>query len=368
MGSRLDAFLADDLVKSIQKKHGKSIFSRASEYKFQRIPRIPTGIFFLDRALGGGIPVGRVTTLFGNQSTGKTAICLRTIGQLQKRCANCFSAVEIKKGGSVKCACGDYREPICVYLDVEGTAGDAEWATVMGVNPESLVLSTPDYAEQTLDIAEAFLRGGVVDLLIIDSLAFMSTVKEIEESAQKALQGEQARALGRGVRKFVAAFNRCGNEYGRRPTLLLTNQIRMKIGVMFGNPETTSGGKAPRFVASSEIRTSGGKYTMDEITGKPDFVDFEFKIEKNKTSAAKMIGGWRLMLRDVGSRKRGDVADEEALVATAIRVGLVEKNGSRWSVFGEPYRAKSLVTKKLIEDAGFRADFEKALMSILVAA
>jgi RecA/RadA recombinase len=367
MGDRFDAFLADDVIKNIRKKHGASIFKTAADYKFQRVPRVPIGVFFLDAALGGGLPSGRVVTFYGKKSTGKTALCLRAIGQFQKHCMNCFSPVIVDSDGRVTCGCGDYREPVCVYLDVEGTAWDADWARVMGVNPESMLLSTPDYAEQALDIAEVFLRGGIVDLLIIDSLAFMSPSKEIEESTQKALQAEQARVVGRGIRKFVSAFNKCENEYGRRPTLILTNQIRMKVGVMFGSPETTSAGLAPGFAASVEVKTSGGKYFMDDRTGRPEYVDFEFKVEKNKTFGAKISGGWRLMLKDVGARKFGSVADEDALVATAIRMGLVAKEGTGWKVFGERYRAKSLVTKQLIEDAIFREKFEQSLMAVLVA-
>jgi recombination protein RecA len=367
MGDRFDAFLADDVVKNIRKKHGASIFKTAADYKFQKVSRVPTGVFFLDSALGGGLPVGRVITFYGKKSTGKTALCLRSLGQFQKRCANCFGLASVDKKGVVACGCGNYREPICVYLDVEGTAWDADWARVMGVDPKNMLLSTPDYAEQALDIAEAFLRGGVVDLLVIDSLAFMSPSKEIEESTQKALQAEQARVIGRGIRKFVSAFNKCENEYGRRPTLILTNQIRMKVGVMFGSPETTSAGLAPGFAASVEVKTTGGKYSMDDITGRPEYVDFEFKVEKNKTFGAKINGGWRLMLKDVGARKLGNVADEEALIATAVRLGFMSKEGNGWKVLGERYRAKSLVTKQLIEDAAFKSKFEQALMAVLVA-
>lgn len=366
--SRVDQLLASDLLKKIQKKHGKTILTKGQDFKIKRVPRIPTGIFFLDYALGGGFPAGRVNIIWGHKSTGKTAVCIRTLGNAQKLCANCCTRdyMDPETGEVHECFCGDYREPVCAYLDVEGT-WDHEWAEVMGVDTSKMLLSVPEYAEQTLDIAEALLRSGEVDFLVIDSIAFLTPSKEIEESTGKALQAEQARVLGRGIRKFVSALNYMGNHYGRRPTVLFTNQIRMKIGLLFGNPETTSGGHAPGFSATTEVKTYGGKYEMDDVTGRPLHVDLSFRVEKNKSSSARIEGEWRLMLADTDVKSKGDVYEEPGMVEQAIKIGLVEKEGNGWTCLGEKYKSKSLIAQKLMTDPEFKKLFGDALLRVLTA-
>lgn len=365
--NRFERLLASDLVKSIRKKHGGSILTRADEFRIQRVPRISTGVFFLDAALGGGMPAGRINIVWGNKSTGKSAICTKTMGNAQKVCSNCCSGEFIDEEGEVhSCLCGDFREHVCAYLDVEGT-WDQEWARALGVDTDKVLLSVPEYAEQTLDIAEALLRSGEVDFLVIDSIAFLTPAKEIEESAGKQLQAEQARALGRGIRKFVSALNYMGNHYGRRPTVLFTNQIRMKLGVMFGNPETQPGGKASGFSATTETKTFGGKYSMDDVTGKPLYVDLKFRVEKNKSSGAKMEGEWRLMLAETEAKKKGDVYEEFDMMKTGVKIGLIEKKGNKSILFDEEYRTQSLIVKRLLEEPEFKAFYSKALMTVLTA-
>jgi len=368
--NRFEKLLASDLLKKIQKKHGKAILTRADDAKIQRVPRIPSGIFELDAALGGGFPAGRVNIVWGNKSTGKSVICTRTMGSAQKLCANCCSGEFVDEEGEVHpCECGDFRECVCAYLDVEGT-WDQEWARAMGVHTDKVLLSVPEYAEQTLDIAEALLRSGEVDFLVLDSIAFLTPAKEIEESSGKALQAEQARVLGRGIRKFTAALNYMGNHFGRRPTIMFTNQIRMKIGMMFGNPETQPGGKASGFSATTEVKTYGGStraYKMDDVTGRPLYTDLAFRVEKNKSSPAKMEGEWRLVLADMEHKTKGDIYEEPRMVEIGIKIGLIEKNGSNWTCFGEKYRAKSLVVKRLLQDAEFAQTYRHSLMTVLTA-
>lgn len=360
---RFKALMQGDLIQQIRKKHGKNILTPADEFRIRAVHRIPTGVFFLDYALGGGFPAGKTNIVWGHKSTGKTAICLRTLGNAQKLCANCYSFPDAETG---KCQCGKFRETICAFLDVEGS-WDQEWATLHGVNTERVLLSVPEYAEQTLDIAEALLRSGDVDFLVIDSIAFLTPAKEIEESTAKALQAEQARVLGRGIRKFGAALNYMGNQTGRRPTIVFTNQIRMKVGLLFGNPETQPGGHAPGFSATTETKTWGGKYEMDDVTGRPIHVDMSFRIEKNKSAGAKIEGVWRLMLADTEIKRKGDVYEEPGMVEMGIKLGLIEKEGGGWQWQGEKYRSKSILVKKLVEEPGVKVQFAETLMSVLTA-
>jgi len=222
--SRIQDILNSEIVDKIKKKHGASTFMLASELGTQQLARIPTGIFPLDVGLGGGFPVGRVSTVYGPKSSSKTTMLLKAIGNAQKMCANCWQ---------FDCKCKNYRETVVAYFDVEGTF-DRKWAQRHGVNTDKLFISQPDYGEQAFDIAEAVLRDGLADVIVIDSLAFLTPAKEIEEEIAKDLMGVQPRMIGKGVRKFVSAMNQMGNDTGRRPTVFFTNQIRMKLGVMFG--------------------------------------------------------------------------------------------------------------------------------------
>lgn len=363
---RFQEVVGSKLIIDIAKAHGKYILVPASDHRIKKVPRLSSRVFFLDYALGGGVPIGRATIVWGHKSTGKTMICLRVLGSAQQTCGNCYTMLTPNAKGKLQCACKKYREMVCAFIDVEGS-WDHEWAKLHGVNPERVLLSTPEYAEQALDIIEALLRSGDVDFIIMDSIAFLAPANEIKESSGKALQAEQARVLGRGIRKLNAALNFAGNRTGRRPTVIFTNQVRMKVGLLFGNPETTSGGMAPGFFAATEIRTKGGKYEMDEVTGRPLYVDLGFKIEKNKTAPAKIEGDWRLILADTTTRKKGDIAEEEHMIDMGIKIDLIEKEGNGWVWLGEKYKSKSLLEKTMIENPEKGQELATSLMNVLLA-
>lgn len=360
---RFEEVLGSELLAKMQKKFGASILSTAS--KFEGAPlRLSSGVFFVDYGLGGGWPMGRWNIVYGEKSSGKTALCLHTIASAQRSCARCWSPAP---GGECM-GCGTYREPVIGYIDVEGT-WDTVWASAIGVDPERLLLSQPEYQEQTLDIAEGLMRSDMVDLLFIDSLAFLTPQKEIEESSGKALQAEQARVLGRGVRKIVAAQNYVGNKKGHRPTIICTNQLRMKIGVMFGDPHVQSGGKAPGFAATTEVKCwSGGKadQLIDDVTGKLVYIDLHFKVEKNKSAAAKYEGVWRLMTSDTEMKKKGSVAEESELLEKGLMSGLVNKiTAQKLECLGEEYRAKSQIMQKMMTDPEFQDLYKGELLKRL---
>ena len=361
-GERLSALLASDLMAKLRKDHGETVLLRASDHKAQKLDRIPTGIFDLDYALGGGFPAGRVSTLYGPKSAAKTTIFLKTIANAQRMCSNCYSYVDPESG---KCKCKDYRDFVIAFLDVEG-ALDIPWAKKLGVDTEQLMLDIPEYAEQALDIGEALLRTGEIDILALDSIAFLTPRKEIESSTEKDLMGVQARKVNSGVRKFTAAVNGVGKDTGRRPTIFFTNQIRMKLGVMFGNPETQPGGMGPGFAASVEARVKPIKFEMDENSGKPIWAELGFKIEKNKTCGAKMEGAYKLMVSDTETKKAGDVYDEPSMVAWAEKYGLVTRKGG-YNCLGRNYRIKADLEEGLIRDPVFKAELYISLMEVLLA-
>lgn len=354
--SQLGALFADELVAGALKKFGKNTLLMGSELKARKISRIPTGIFPLDLALYGGWAVGGVHTLTGHKSAGKTTTLYRTLGEAQKCCANCWDELPA-------CKCGDTREPVMAYIDVEG-AMDAQWASRF-VNLDDMMVTTPEYAEQTITIAEALLRSRKCDILVIDSLAFMTPAKEIEEAVEKDLMGVQARVLGKGVRKFVAALNDAMTSDGKRPTVFLTNQIRMKLGVMFGNPETNPGGLAPGFAAWTEARMKPGKFKMDDNGELALYGDFGFSIDKAKNSPPKTSFEYRMMLVETDTKKPGDIYDEDFILAHAERHGLVTGGGSSWNCLNENYRKKSDIEQRLLTDRDFHRTMRTLLLDLV---
>lgn len=364
---RVVALLASKAVSELKKKFGDTILEKASDFKYQAVPRIPTGIFTLDAAMGGGFAVGAVNTAYGPKSGGKTTAMLKAIGNAQKMCMGCYHPAH-EGTKCFFCECENHRDAVAALIDVEGSY-DKEWAESNGVDDTRLIISAPDFAEQAIDVADALLRSGKLDILMIDSLAQLSVLKEIEESAEKGMVGEQARLLGRAMRKFQAAINLVGNSEGRRPTIFLVNQIRHKVGVFFGNPETVSGGFAPGFAAKLEVRFSSGSFEMDESTKKeelqePLWVDVKFKVEKNKTYRPKISGEYRMLLADADGRKKGDVLDEEVVIKYAEKNGLLVEEGT-WKILGIEFGSKAEVAGRMISDRNFKWMVMKALFSVM---
>lgn len=248
---------------------------------------------------------------------------------------------------------------------------DAPWAKTHGVDLDDLILSVPEYAEQSLDLADGFIRSGDVDIVILDSIAFLVPSLEIETSLDKSIQmGSQPRLVGSGIRKIVSGLNAIGNDrgYDKRPTMFLTNQVRMKIGMIYGNPETQPGGMAPGFAASTETKFWSGKYEMDETTNKPLYVNLNFKVEKNKTSAAKIEGEYKMLLADTETKRVGQILEEGHMVELGERMLMIEKVGGDYTCFGEKYAAKSHIERRLMTDTPYKLKYAKALMTVLQAA
>ncbi|MBT3249369.1 MAG: recombinase RecA [Candidatus Pacebacteria bacterium] len=239
-------------MQQIEKMHGEGSIMKmgASLDRNKNFPSISTGSLSLDLALGiGGFPRGRIVEVYGPEASGKTTLCLHAIASVQK------------KGG------------VAAFVDVEH-ALDPVRAAKIGVNVDEMLISQPDYGEQALEIAETLIRSGGVDVVIIDSVAALVPKSEIEGEMGDHSIGKQARLMSQAMRKLAAAINKT------KTLVIFTNQIRMKIGVMFGSPETTSGGNALKFYASQrlDIRKIGNIQEGEEIVGSRHRV----KIKKNK--------------------------------------------------------------------------------------
>ena len=378
---RLDKLLQSKTMEAIIKSHG-SILSRGSEHHSSTHHYLSSGSFSLDWCLGGGFRVGGIHTLWGQKSSGKTTTLLSTLGDAQKRCSRCWTYATFHDEDGVvlktpKCECGKYRSTAVLFMNVEGS-WDASWARNMGLTLEDMLLLEPENAEQALDIAEGLLLEGNVDILAIDSLAAMTPSKEIEEKTSKDLMGAQPRVLGKGIRKFVSALNHMGNKNGRKPTIFFTNQIRNKLGVMFGSPEVAPGGLAPQFAATTEVKFKNPKYEIEKSKDtepeqdvdlnivKPLSALFSFRVEKNKQGSPMAEGSYRVTTVNSELRHKGEVQDENVILDWAEKYEIVKKENSKWTCAGVPFDTRKSIEESLIKDKAFKHILAKQVLDILL--
>lgn len=282
----------DRALHDIVKKYGEGSIMRLGEARHMQVASIPTGSLSLDMALGvGRIPKARITEIFGPESSGKTTICQHIVAETQAQ------------GGTA------------AFIDMEH-ALDPTYAARCGVNVEELLISQPDTGEQALEIAETLVRSGAVDLVVIDSVAALVPRSEIEGEMGDATMGVQARLMSQAMRKLSGAINQT------KTAVVFTNQLRQKIGVMFGNPETTTGGNALKFYASVrlDVRRVQSIKVGAEIVGNRVRV----RVVKNKVSAPFRTAEFDIMYNE-GISKSGDILD----LATNLEV--IEKRGSFYS-------------------------------------
>jgi recombination protein RecA len=283
----------DAALSQIERAFGKgSIMKLGKNDKTMEIESISTGSLGLDIALGiGGLPRGRVVEIYGPESSGKTTLALHCLAEAQK------------KGG------------ICAFIDAEH-ALDPVYARKLGVNVDELLISQPDHGEQALEIADTLVRSGAIDVLIVDSVAALVPRAELEGEMGDVQPGSQARLMSQALRKLTASISKSNT------MVIFINQIRMKIGVMYGSPETTTGGHALKFYASVrlDIRRIGMIKDRDEVTGNQTRV----KVVKNKLAPPFKQVEFDIMYGE-GVSKMGEIVD------LGVKAGVVEKSGAWFS-------------------------------------
>jgi recombination protein RecA len=283
-------------IAQIEKSCGKGSIMRMDAKEKVRVEAVPTGAINLDAAIGvGGIPRGRVTEIYGPESSGKTTLCLHVVANAQRM------------GG------------VAAFIDAEH-ALDTEYARKLGVDVEALLISQPDTGEQALEICEILVRSGAVDIVVIDSVAALVPKAEIEGDMGESHMGLQARLMSQALRKLTGSIARS------KTIVIFINQLREKIGVMFGNPETTTGGKALKFYASVrlDIRRIGPVKDKEEIVGS----HVRVKVVKNKVAPPFKQAEFDIMYAE-------GISHTSLLVDIGSESGIIEKSGAWYSYNGQ---------------------------------
>lgn len=319
----LDAALAQ-----IERQFGKGAIMKMGEQPREAIPSVSTGSLSLDIALGiGGLPYGRIVEIYGPESSGKTTLCLSAMAEAQKQ------------GKTV------------AIVDAEH-ALDPLYAEKLGVNLDNLLVSQPDTGEQALEIVDSLVRSGAVDVIVVDSVAALTPKAEIEGEMGDSHMGLQARLMSQALRKITA------NVKNANCLVIFINQIRMKIGVMFGNPETTTGGNALKFYASVrlDIRRTGSVKLGEEVVGN----ETKVKVVKNKVAPPFKVAEFQITY-GAGINRSAEVID------LGVKCGLVEKSGAWYAYNGEKIgQGKANACKFLEDNPAIGAEIENAVRAQLL--
>lgn len=285
----------DEAIRAIQSKFGDEAIMKLGDKPKVGVDAIPTGSLSLDAALGiGGVPRGRIIEIYGPESSGKTTLALHIIAEAQK------------KGG------------VCAFIDAEH-ALDPEYSARLGVDVDNLLMSQPDYGEQALEITESLIRSGKVDVIVVDSVAALTPKDEIEGDIGQQHMGKQARLMSQALRKMTAITDKS------KCVVIFINQIRMQIGVMFGNPETTPGGKALKFYASVrlDVRRIAQIKKGEEIVGGR----VKVKVVKNKIAAPFRVAEFDILYNE-------GISPEGEVIALGEKFGVVQKSGAMYKYDG----------------------------------
>jgi len=316
----------DKLLETLQDKFGEGAIMKLGDARKTAVDVIPTGSFSLDLALGvGGLPKGRIVEIYGPESSGKTTLALNVVAQAQK------------KGGKA------------AFIDAEH-ALDPEYAEKLGVRVKELLISQPDNGEEALNILESLVRSEIIDVVVVDSVAALTPRAEIEGEMGQQMMGLQARMMGQALRKLTAIAAKTNT------MIIFINQIRMKIGIMFGNPETTPGGRALPFSASVRIdirRIAQIKKGEDVIGNR-----VKAKVVKNKVAAPFKLAEFDITFGE-GISYEGDV------ITTAMKYGVITKTGATYTFEGQKLGVgMEAVKEKLKEDKKLLQEIEKKVREV----
>lgn len=330
----------DAIACKLNKQWGAGTMITGRELKTDP-PRLPTGVFAVDYATGGGLPMNASTCFWGPESGGKSTLGINAMVMAQMFCWRCFKIDPL-------CECSQTSLMMrSVWLDVEGTF-DRDWASNIGADPDRYLLTLAEYGEQYIDIAQAALKADDCGLVVLDSLAALSPAAEMEAAAEDQFMANQARMIGRAVRNIKQQLIR-ERKRGHSCLVLFVNQMRVKIGVMFGDPETMSGGFGMKHefslllrCAKRSLKKDGpDKKYIDDVRKKNQADRFSFSIKKAKVQTIAGVGEYVRMSEDIPELglSKGHVDDYSTLMTYAKTYDIVRKDGTEWRYFG--YKSKT---------------------------
>ena len=332
-----------DFLGRLQKDYGEDIGNFGGT--LVNTNRIPTSLFPLDLALGGGFPLGKVSIIFGPESSSKTNIVLLTITQHQLM----------------------FPDKVCVFFDVENSF-DPAWARLLGVDTDKLVVIRPSFGEQLVDMIESALYTEDCGLVALDSIAAVITTAEMEKRAEGAQVGGATLLIGKLFRKTNLALAEADKK-GRHPTLIYINQVRSKVGVVYGNPETMPGGNAPKFQANIILRVYGKNEMDTKISSTmPVKKEVKFVVNKWKCPILSASGTFSMATLPHAGLKVGQCADFNTISEYLKAWGKFQKAGSKgWTILDQHYDTIEPFKTKIYEDAAFGASVRKMIIDKMVA-
>jgi len=361
------ARLLGDQIKNMKKTYkGLSPLANARDDERLIVPRVSTGLYALDVAMNGGYPICRMTLVYGDAKGGKTTMLLRGLANMQRLCGNCYKPAEFGDGvvklpdartGEIKeiktqviknCSCGKPKDIVALWCDSEGVWLPS-WAKTLGVWAEKVILMRPSFGEQGYDIITGFAQTGLIDLMVIDSLAAMTPSDELTGGMQESQPGVAARMNNKFIRKIISLMN-LGFQADVGMTIWAINQFREKIGVQFGSNKTLPGGKGQLFAGTIELEFNPGKVTLDE-NDEPILGEFRWVVRKNKVGTSGGKGSYKQWMSDTDIFKIGDLQEHDTVIAKAVGMGMVDHPNSQTYEFdGKKFRGINHLIRYLGEN------------------
>ena len=329
-----------EILKKIQKEHGTSVVQKGVT-SFADTIRIPTGVFPVDLAMGGGFPMGRVSIVYGPESSNKTNIVLCAIAQGQQM----------------------FPDKNAVLVDAESVF-DPKWAVRFGIDLNRLIVVQPDYAEQAVDFLESFLYAEDVFMVALDSIAALVTANEVESTAEKASVGGPSLIVGKLFKKTVVSFNRMRNQGMMPPAFIAINQIRTKIGVMYGNPETMPGGFAPKFASSMTLRVYGKNIVDKKVNATmPCQKEVSVVLQKWKVPIVADHAVYTMNMIDSPHGAVGTCNDWNTVQSYLKELDYLSKGEKAgWVMFEDPYKTLEDCKQKLYGDPAMLRDAKQTII------
>jgi len=336
----------DNLITKLNKKFGENTLVRGADATWLNIEKIPTGSFALDLELRGGIPKSRITEIKGPLGSGKSSLCLLIARRVQK--------IQ-EAGGNV------------AWIDAEGVY-DSAYAKKIGIDAKRIVISKPDFGEKAVDIVDSLVRSGEFELVVLDSVAAVSPMVEIEDSAQKQQMGIHARLMNKAVRKLQSALNTKISGKQNMTAVILINQIRAKIGILYGNPLTSPGGMGIGFAASLRLHLKRGDWLMIGKGAKERAIgqEIKFKVEKSKVSPVNVSSMFKYYIQDVPELgvRAGTVDYVDELFRYGVLFGLIKQSGGWYVINDKKFHGEEEVYNYLKKDIKVRKKLKRLLLDV----